>query len=77
MKYKLEINFKICVFPIFRFGNWWTRHKGLKEKNDLIYPTKESDFELNYFLKENNNNDKKIPTGLRETEEIIISHDKS
>ena len=34
MKYKLEINCNIYVFPIFRFGNWWTRHNGLKEKNE-------------------------------------------
>ena len=32
MKYKLEINCKIYVFPILRFGNWWTCHKGQKGK---------------------------------------------
>ena len=40
MKYKLEINFKIHVFSIFRFGNWWTVIRGLKEKNEwLIRPS--------------------------------------
>ena len=40
MKYKLEINFKIYVFSIFRFGNWWTVIRGLKEKNEwLIRPS--------------------------------------
>ena len=30
----LRSTLKYIFFPIFRFGNWWTRHKGLKEKNE-------------------------------------------
>ena len=40
-KYKLEINCKMYFFPVLRFGNWWTCHKGLKEKKNewLIRPS--------------------------------------
>ena len=39
MKWKLEIDCGIYVFPIFRFGNWWTRRGAKGKKKCFIRPS--------------------------------------